>query len=402
MKVLGIETSCDDTGIAILEIVGTHFPPSIKIESNLVSSQVEIHRPWGGVVPNLARREHRKNLLPLLKETLAKIDLLQTEERNIPKKEEKELALLFSREEDWFQEIIAFLKNYGKPKIDLIAVTQGPGLAPALWTGINLAQALSLSWNIPLIPVNHLEGHLLSSWLPIEGNSPSKPTLPLISLVVSGGHTQIVLVENFFQYQLLGETRDDAAGECFDKTARLLDLGYPGGPPIAQAAKKWQTVVKEKAEKIPEIIKEISLPRPMIYTKNFDFSFAGLKTAVSYLHQKLPSHLKKSPFYSLKMADEIQRAINDVLIAKTIKAAKEFLAKGVTLSGGVSANQQLRERLARKCQENNLRFFQPPLSFSMDNAAMIALAGYCHRSSATNPQQTPSLQVNNHLSFKKK
>lgn len=221
-------------------------------------------------------------------------------------------------------------------------------------------------------------------------------------MIVSGGHTQLILANRFNHYQLLGETRDDAAGECFDKTARLLGLGYPGGPPIAQAAEKWQTVISQPEKNISAAIEDISLPRPMIQAKNFDFSFAGLKTAVSYLHQRLPSAVKNSSFYPLKMADEIQRAINDVLLKKTIKAARDFRAKGIVLSGGVSANQQLRERLAEKCRENHLLFFLPPLRFTMDNAAMIALTGYCHRSKAKTLSRLPELQAEAGLSFPEK
>ena len=402
MKVLGIETSCDDTGIAVLEMEGPCFPPSIQIEANLVSSQIEIHQPWGGVVPSLAKREHQKNLLPLLQKALSQTGQLFPKKVIFPLSKKTSLAKIFTKSEEWFSIILSFLQSYRPPNIDLIAVTQGPGLAPALWTGVNFAQALSSGWGIPLIPVNHLEAHLLSGWLPEKEKASPEPVFPLIALIVSGGHTQLVLANRFDHYQLLGETRDDAAGECFDKTARLLGLGYPGGPPIAQAAEKWQTIISQPGKKIPTAIENVSLPRPMIRAKNFDFSFAGLKTAVSYLHQRLPSAVKNSSFYPLKMADEIQQAINDVLLKKTIKAARDFRAKGIVLSGGVSANRQLRKRLAEKCRENHLLFFLPPLKFTMDNAAMIALTGYCHQSEAKILSRPPYLQAEASLSFTEK
>jgi|AntAceMinimDraft_18_1070375.scaffolds.fasta_scaffold03449_4 N6-L-threonylcarbamoyladenine synthase len=398
MKILGIETSCDDTGLAILTIEGPCFPPTIKIEVNSVSSQIEIHRPWGGVVPNLAKREHQKNLIPLFKETLLKIDQLHSGKFALASAKRKKLAVVFNKNPEWQQEFLKFVQSYLPPKIDLITVTQGPGLVPALWTGVNFSQALSLSWNIPLVPVNHLEAHLLSCWLP-NNHFIAKPVYPLIALIVSGGHTQLILVKGFNHYQLLGETRDDAAGECFDKTARVLGLSYPGGPPIAQAAKKWQTVIKDQIKDIPREILEIKLPRPMLFAKNFDFSFSGLKTAVFYLDQKLPQSIKKSVFYPLKMADEIQRAINDVLIKKTLKATRTYQAKAIVLGGGVSANQQLRERLKKQSQENNLLFFRPSLGLAMDNAAMIALTGYCHQKTALTTEQIPLLQADANLSL---
>ena len=382
MYILGIETSCDDTGIAILEIKGKEFPPETKIITSLISSQVAIHRPWGGVVPSLAKREHQKHLLPLLQEALEEFPQWDNQNIVLSKKQISVLENLFQRNPQWGKEFLGFIQTTHRPKIDFIAVTQGPGLAPALWTGLIFAQALSFAWEIPLIPVNHLEAHILSCWLPQENYHPQKPIYPLIALVVSGGHTQLILVKSFGHYKILGETRDDAAGECFDKTARVLHLGYPGGPPIAQAAEKWQNISKEQKEKIPSLIRDIQLPRPMIYAKNWDFSFSGLKTAVSYLDQKLPPTIKKSPFYPLKMADEIQKAINDVLLKKTVKAAQTYHAQSIVLSGGVSANQQLRERLEKQCRLANLRFLKPVLSYAMDNAAMIALTGYYHRSEA--------------------
>ena len=399
MNILGIETSCDDTGIAILEIKGEKFPPETKIIANLVSSQVAVHRPWGGVVPSLAKREHQKHLLPLLKEALKQFGQFDKQKIILDKEQIAGLKNLFERNPQWGKEVLDFLQTSRPPKIDFIAVTQGPGLAPALWTGVIFAQALSFAWKIPLVPVNHLEAHILSCWLPQPNYSPQKPNYPLIALVVSGGHTQLILVKQLNHYQIIGETRDDAAGECFDKTARVLGLGYPGGPPIAQAAKKWQNISKSQRAKIPTAIQEIKLPRPMIYAKNWDFSFSGLKTAVFYLDQKLSPKIKESPFYSLKMADEIQKAINDVLVKKTMKAVQFYQAKGIVLGGGVSANQQLKERLQKECQQKGLSFFKPSLSYAMDNAAMIAFAAYFHQRESLSDRQVLQLQAEANLPF---
>ena len=399
MYILGIETSCDDTGIAILEIKGKKFPPKIKVITSLISSQIAVHRPWGGVVPSLAKREHQKHLQPLLQEALKQFNQFDNQKFVLDKEQIPVLENLFQRNPQWGKEFLQFIQTTQRPKIDFIAVTQGPGLAPALWTGVIFAQALSFAWKIPLIPVNHLEAHILSCWLPQKEHLAPTPTYPLIALVVSGGHTQLILVKSFGHYKVLGETRDDAAGECFDKTARVLGLGYPGGPPIAQSAQKWQNISKDQKDKIPSTILEIKLPRPMIYAKNWDFSFSGLKTAVSYLDQKLNPKIKKSPFYPLKMADEIQKAINDVLVRKTMKAAQTYRAKGVALSGGVSANQQLRERLQRECRLANLQFFQPILSYAMDNAAMVAFAGYYHQKNALKTKTLLHLQAKADLSW---
>lgn len=316
MTILAIETSCDDTCVAIVKVSGKKRP-LFDILSNIVSSQVEIHRKWGGVYPTLAKREHQKNL-PLVLEKA--------------------------------------LKKAGSPKIDLIAVTVGPGLDPCLWVGVNFAKALSYSWNIPTVPVNHIEAHILV-------NSINKQSFPAVCLVVSGGHTQLILMKDFGKYKILGETRDDAAGECFDKTARILGLGYPGGPAIAVEAKKSRGRGS------------IRLPRPMIHSGNYDFSFSGLKTAVLYRYQK--SEIKNQK-YKQEMAKEIQQAIIDVLIAKTIKAAKDYRVKTIILGGGVSANKELRKQFQQRTKREKLNLKVPSPKFSTDNAAMTAITAYFH------------------------
>jgi N6-L-threonylcarbamoyladenine synthase len=389
MKILGIETSCDETGIAILEY-GQHLRDT-KILSNLVSSQVEIHKPWGGVVPNLARREHSKHLVPLIIRALKQSKLAQKKFRWRPNSQElKIIKETLKKEKILSKKIKRLITRFKKPEIDLIAVTIGPGLEPALWVGANLALTLSKIWQIPIVEVDHIEAHLTANWL-IKEKIPTE--WPAIALVVSGGHTELVFMEKLGSYQIIGQTRDDAAGECFDKTARVLGLDYPGGPAISKAAEEW---IKLDRLNVDQEIKEISLPRPMMQTNDYDFSFSGLKTAVLYQHKKFPEKISNQPEYKLKMADEIQNAINDVLIHKTIKAAKEHQAKTILLGGGVSANKSLRQRLETESQKNNLMFFVPPIHFCTDNAAIIALNGIIHSKKAN---LSDTIKVNANLNL---
>jgi len=332
MIILAIETSCDDTCIAVIEAKGQKRP-CFKILSNIISSQTEIHKKWGGIYPSLAKREHEKNLPLVLKKALKKA---------------KRPALTWR----------------GRPKIDFIAITVGPGLDPCLWTGVNFAKDLAKKQNLPIVPVNHIEAHILVNF--VDSNSKFQITnykniFPAVCLVVSGGHTQLILMRDFGKYKILGETRDDAAGECFDKVARILGLGYPGGPAIAREARKLQTTNYKLQTK---------LPRPMINQKNYDFSFSGLKTAVLYRH--------KGKKYVKEMCKEVQQAIIDVLIKKTIKAAKDYRVKTIILGGGVSANDELRKQFAYKLKTINykLNFLVPSKEFSTDNAVMTGITGY--------------------------
>lgn len=326
MIILGIETSCDDTGIALIE--GDR--KGCRILSNIVSSQVKLHAPYGGVVPNLAARAHLENIKPCLEEA--------------------------------FQQA-------KHPKIDLIATTIGPGLIPSLLIGVNFAKALAYNWQKPIIGINHIEGHIYANWLPQTLNG---GTFPALCLVVSGGHTQLTLMKGHGKYKLLGETRDDAAGEAFDKVAKLLNLGYPGGPIISQKAKKGN-------------LRAFDLPRPMINSNDFDFSFSGLKTAVLYLVKGLslrygPS--KKDCILGTVPVSDIcasfQQAVIDVLISKTIKAAKEYKVKTVMLSGGVTANQELRQQMTKAIKKElpQAKFYIPEPKLCTDNAAMIASVAY--------------------------
>lgn len=323
MKILAIETSCDDTGIALLEAGKDGF----KVLLNIVSSQIKIHKKWGGVVPTLAKREHQKNLPEIFKKT-------------------------------------------GGGKIDLIGVTASHGLEPCLWMGVNFAKELAKKFKLPIVPVHHIEAHILANFIE---NKP-EGIFPAVALVVSGGHTGLVLMKGIGKYKLIGETRDDAAGECFDKAARILGLGYPGGPIIAAKASGFN---KDDFEF------NIDLPRPMMYQKNYDFSFSGLKTAVLYDFKSRSLKVRKSQAYIKEMCFKIQQAVIDVLIKKTLKAAQDFKVKSVILGGGVVANHEMRKRFEKDGGESGFKVMYPSIDYCTDNAAMTAAATYFHRKEKT-------------------
>jgi len=370
MRILGVETSCDDTGIAILEVDENQ---NFKILANLVASQIKVHKKYGGVFPAMAKREHQKNLAPTLISALKESKLLKNSANKITKENQKNFDDIFYKEPELNKKITSFLKKYAKPDIDAIAVTNGPGLEPCLWTGVNFARALSYFWNLPLIDVNHIESHILVNLLQTNNCSLQVPAL---GLVVSGGHTQIVLVKKFGKYEILGETRDDAAGECFDKCAKILGLGYPGGPVISKLAEKHKNNMPLiRSNNGNEF--DIKLPRPMEHSGDYDFSFSGLKTATLYLWQKINDR-QKTAQRKRAVASEIQQAIIDVLIKKTIKAVKDYNVKTLILGGGVTANQELRKQMEKKLADElpNAKFLVPSPNLSTDNGLMVAVAGY--------------------------
>ena len=340
MKILAIETSCDETSIAVLEAKNN----KIKILSNVVSSQVKIHAPYGGVVPGLAAREHEKNLMPGFEKALKEAKMKMAE-------------------------------------IDFIAITQGPGLEIALWKGINFAKELARFWNKPLIPVNHLEGHIYSNWLPPKNVSSFKfqvsRIFPALNLIVSGGHTQLVLMTGHGKFKIIGETVDDAAGEAFDKVAKMTGLGYPGGPVVSARADEIQITKSKLQINSKSQIPKIKFPRPMINSKNYNLSFSGLKTAVLYKLKELEKNkIKLTENLINRICYEFQKAVIDVLVLKTIRAAKEYKVKSILLSGGVSANKLLRKTLEKESKRHKLFYSQPDFQYTGDNAAMIALAAY--------------------------
>jgi len=363
MIILSIETSCDDTAIAVVE-VGDGKKPQFKILANIVSSQVKIHQKYGGVYPTLAKREHQKNLVPVLTLALKKAKLLK---KSGGRFRDELLEKILKRERILLKKTKTFLKRHKKPKIDLISVTIGPGLEPCLWVGVNFARALGYSWELPVFAINHIEAHIFANLIERENGI----VFPALALIVSGGHTQLILMEGLKKYKILGETRDDAAGECFDKGAKILGLKYPGGPEIETAASKFIISNSQFS---------ICLPRPMIHQKNYDFSFSGLKTAILYDFMERPKKTRRSKKYIQEMSYKIQEAIVDVLISKTIRATKEYEAKTIILGGGVAANSELRKQfqLAINNQQLTIKFLVPPKILCTDNAAMSAVAAYFH------------------------
>ena len=363
MRILSIETSCDDTGIAILEVTKSG---DFVVLANVVASQIQVHQQYSGVHPGLAKREHQRNLVPTLIEALEKSSSLKiNSSANFATAKNTEINEILQRETELQKQLVPFLEKYQKPDIDLISVTNGPGLEPCLWVGVTFAKALSAFWNIPVVPTNHIESHILVNLLENKNIK-----FPAIALVVSGGHTQIILVKKIGKYKILGETKDDAAGECFDKCAKLLGLGYPGGPVISKLAENVE--VKN------------SLPRPMMHTKDYDFSFSGLKTAVLYADREVAN---KNENYKKQMAAEVQQAIVDVLIKKTIKAVKDFKARSLILGGGVTANAELRKQIKNKLEKESPKteFFVPKPSLSTDNGLMVAVTGFYHKKNAKVP-----------------
>ena len=391
MIILAIETSCDETSVAVVKAEGGLKNPSFEILSNVVLSQIKIHAHWGGVVPMMAKREHSKNLITILEKALRKSGFLKSNLKSkiskIDSNTKKKLGEILNREPELLEQFLKFIPTIEIPKIDAIAVTVGPGLEPALWVGVNFARALATVWNKPVVAVNHMEGHIVASLLKLNLKSQISKIMkfPALALLVSGGHTELVLIKKWCDYKIVGQTRDDAAGECFDKTARMLELPYPGGPQIAKQAenfKKYPLTFRMGGWTRREMEKEafnIKLPRPMIHSNDFDFSFSGLKTATLYMIRDMKErHINIGDFTPM-ICNEIQQAIVDTLIAKTIKAAKEYDAKSIILGGGVAANFELRLQMKKTVVrelEKTTALYLPPAKLTTDNAAMIAAAGY--------------------------
>jgi N6-L-threonylcarbamoyladenine synthase len=406
MKILAIETSCDDTAIAIVDVKKIGSKIHFKILGNEVSSQIDIHKEYGGVFPALAKREHTKNLPLVLKKVL------------------KEAKIKIEKD------------------IDLIAVTYGPGLEPALWTGIVFAKELSKQYKIPIIPVNHMEGHIFSIFPKKEKTFSvdiNKKMFPMLSLLVSGGHTELINIKSVasqsiskLKYKKIGQTRDDAAGEAFDKVARLLNLPYPGGPQISKYAsmerknvvlgslaqadgpstsKKFSRILLcADGNNILSEISKIHLPRPMLYSNDYDFSFSGLKTAVLYLIRDLKKNnpnILNDINIKQKIAKEFENAVVEVLVHKTLKAIHEYKIKTLIVGGGVSANKYLQETLNKKIKELNssssekdiINVYFPINSLTGDNALMIAVAGYFQFKNKNVVKRMSSLKAQGNLSL---
>ncbi len=443
MVILGVETSCDETAIALIDVVGSKAKPRVLVLSNIVASQVKLHAKFGGVVPHLAKREHQRNLVPVLIQALRESGIMKHESRKrktTPHDSRFQiLDSILEREPELFEQMQKRVLSMKPPAIDAIAVTVGPGLAPALWVGVNFARALGYLWKKPIIPVNHLEGHILTNLLPqiginpkSEARNPKSPhhpersevrvrdpalprtnvcvspryrfgrrgilanfspplvaevagqipnpksqiqntfefrisnfEFPAIALLVSGGHTELVLMRGYGRYQVIGETLDDAAGEAFDKVAKMLELGFPGGPIISMLAERGNPRV-------------FNFPRPVLHSKDFNFSFSGLKTAVLYTLRGLERVGERT---KRDIAASFEQAVADVLVAKTIRAARQHRVKTVMIGGGVAANTRLRTQLGAALQRlfPSARYLVPSPSLTGDNALMVALAGWFNR-----------------------
>lgn len=425
MKILSIETSCDETAVSIIEASGTIDNPVFDVLGNALYSQIAKHQDYGGVFPALAKREHGQNLVPMLIEATGlafeksknehlphstlHVVLDETKKRHIREVLEKEGILSDS--------LFTFFETHEVFDIDAIAVTEGPGLEPALWVGVSFAKALSIALEKPIIPVNHMEGHIVSVLLsekspelsPDTSNTSSNISqkriqFPVLSLLISGGHTELVLSKNWHEYEVIGQTVDDAIGEAFDKVARLMNLPYPGGPKISKLAEESRlNALKEKYMQDSRLgvdagqgIQPWTLPRPMLKSPDLHFSFSGLKTAVLYAVrdktrsrdvQYKDAHTKESHasehVASLlseteikTLAEEFENAVTEVLVHKTKKALEQTGAKSLIIGGGVIANTYIRNSCIGLAKQIGVRIFTPSVSLSTDNSIMIGIAGY--------------------------
>lgn len=360
MRLLSIETSCDETAIAIVETSGSKENPVFATLSTALYSQVKIHEQYGGVFPALAKREHSLNLIPLMRQALKDAQLLDICTIDISDEAKSHLSTTLSKEPDLYTALLSFITSYKKPAVDAIAVTYGPGLEPALWVGINLARALAYVWNIPVIPVNHMEGHIAS----ILTAATTPVLFPSVALLISGGHTELVKIPRWGEYEIIGETRDDAVGEAFDKVARMLALPYPGGPKVSALAAEFRATGKTNP---------FTLPRPMLNTPDLSFSFSGLKTAVLYtIKERGGIAPEEMPALSCAFED----AVVDVLLHKTKKAILASHAQSLIIGGGVIANSRIREAFSKLTSQLNITLHVPEMALATDNAVMIALAGY--------------------------
>ncbi len=379
MKILAIETSCDETAIAVVQCEGDEKNAQFTVLGNTLLSQIEIHREYGGVFPALAKREHAKNLVPILEAALEEAELLHEDVQAIPEETRAALAKILEREPGLEEQFFEFVSECEPPEIDIIAVTAGPGLEPALWVGINFARALALLWDKPLVAVNHMEGHILAALASSRGDTLqiSDVNLPVLALLISGGHTELVLMKEWLQYELIGQTRDDAVGEAFDKVARMLALPYPGGPEISKLAESARSLDFVSPSSDDGLTKSLTfrLPRPMIHEQSCDFSFAGLKTAVLNLLKNRPELNEEEKKH---LAHEFENAVTDVLWKKTSRALLETGAATLVIGGGVSANTHIRRVFTKNIKDAypQVTFRIPSPALTTDNAIMIALAGF--------------------------
>ena len=348
MKILAIETSCDETAAAVIE----KNDLKVTVLSNIIYSQIEIHKQYGGVFPEIASRAHAEQIIPIIEKALGRLKI--------------------------------------QTHIDLISVTAGPGLIGSLLVGVNAAKTMAYACNKPILPINHWLGHIYSTFNQDINSNEGLPQFPLLALIVSGGHTGLVLMKSHTEITQLGETLDDAAGEAFDKVAKLLELDYPGGPEISRAAARF----KENGLR-SEI--EIKFPRAMLDRKdNFNFSFSGIKTSVL---NKIKNLTKEYSINEIRdqIAYEFQQCVIDILIGKTLLAAEKYEPKSVCLCGGVSANKELRTQMAAAMENSNCSFRVPPMELTGDNAVMIGLATAYQIEAGVKPTTYENINANSNL-----
>lgn len=390
MIILSIETSCDETAVSLVEATGDFPHASYEILGNALFSQVDIHREYGGVFPMLAKREHAATLVPMLEKAWRESELENEVLPLLSDEAEARIKRILEREPTLADQLLIFHKEHGLLPIDTIAVTAGPGLEPALWVGVNFAKALAVLWNVPVVATNHMEGHVLASIFDVEEENKLTPIqFPALSLLISGGHTELILINGWGQYKKVGQTRDDAVGEAYDKVARLMGLPYPGGPEISRLA------AIARKEKLPPY--KADLPRPMLNSGDLDFSFSGLKTAVRYaIAGKELSETDKQA-----LARDLDDCIAEVLIKKTKEAVDQYGAQTIIIGGGVSANQHLMQEFRRHfiATHPDVPVYTPGPGLSTDNSIMIALAGHAHLDRKSNPAAAQYLTANGNRSL---
>jgi N6-L-threonylcarbamoyladenine synthase len=389
MIILSIETSCDETAISLLRADGDFPHATYELLGDALWSQIDVHKEYGGVFPTLAKREHARIIVPMLEKALGEAELETNPVEDTNSTITEQISTLLDREPGLAEKLLEFNSKNGQPEIDLIAVTSGPGLEPALWVGVNFAKALAILWNTKVVSVNHMEGHVLASIYDADRDDQlSDVEFPAISLLISGGHTELILMSDWGQYEKIGQTRDDAVGEAYDKVARLMGISYPGGKEVARLAEI------ARKEDLPTYIE---LPRPMLHSKDLDFSFSGLKTAVRYAiaDKQLTDEEKQA------LARDFEDAVTEVLMSKARLAIDQTGAKTLIVGGGVSANQHIKIMMETALLNTNpeVTTYFPKPGLSTDNSIMIALAGHARADKALLPTGTDVLRADGNRSL---
>jgi N6-L-threonylcarbamoyladenine synthase len=390
MLLLSIETSCDETAVSLVRATGDFPHATYEVLGNSLWSQIDIHREYGGVFPALAKREHAATIVPMLEKAweeseLEKVDYSATLDSALAAKVQE----ILSREPGLSDQLFTFHKEHGALPVDLIAVTSGPGLEPALWVGVNFARALALLWDVPVVPINHMEGHILASIFDADRDDQlSDITFPAISLLISGGHTELILMKDWRCYEKIGQTRDDAVGEAFDKVARMVGIPYPGGPEISRRA------ADARKRKLPAFA---PLPTPMLHSGDLDFSFSGLKTAVRYAVQD--KELSNDDIAAV--ARDFEDAVTKVLTKKTLDAIEAHDATTLIVGGGVSANRHIKQIMEATLltTHREVTTYFPSPGLATDNSIMIALAGHARAAGALAPAGTDVIRADGNRSL---